>query len=68
MLNKEDNTIEGIQNIVNIIASLNTGLSDVLKESFPLTLAFNLKESFPLTVPFNLKEGNNFKNINLHPE
>ena len=40
MLNKEHNTIEGIQKIVNIKASLNLGLSNDLKEAFPkFTLA-----------------------------
>jgi hypothetical protein len=35
MLNKEHLTIEGLQEIVNIRASLNLGLSDVLKSAFP---------------------------------
>ena len=38
MLNKEHNTLEGIQKIVNIKASLNTGLTDNLKQAFPNTL------------------------------
>lgn len=37
MLNKEHKTLEGLQQIVNIRASLNLGLSDELKEAFPLT-------------------------------
>jgi hypothetical protein len=35
MLNKEDNTLEGIQKTVNIRASPNSGLSNDLKEAFP---------------------------------
>ena len=34
MLNKKHNTLKGIQKIVNIRASLNTGLSNYLKYSF----------------------------------
>lgn len=35
MLNEGHHTLKGIQRIVNIRASLNTGLSDELKEAFP---------------------------------
>ena len=35
MLNEGHHSLEGIKKIVNIRASLNTGLSDVLKEAFP---------------------------------
>lgn len=56
MLNKEYNTLEGIQKIVNIRASINTGLSNYLKEEFPMTIPATLNlESF-------------IKNNNLHPE
>jgi hypothetical protein len=56
MLNKEHNTLEGIQKIVNIRASLNTGLSK------------DLKEAFPMTIPVTLNLENRIKNNNLHPE
>lgn len=39
MLNKEHNTLEGIQKIVNIKASLNLGLSEDLKKAFPNTVS-----------------------------
>lgn len=39
LLNKEHFTVDGIQRIVNIKASLNLGLSSVLKEAFPDTVA-----------------------------
>ena len=38
MLNKEHLKKEGLQEIVNIRASLNLGLSDVLKAAFPNTI------------------------------
>lgn len=38
MHNKEHNTIEGLQEIVNIRSSLNLGLSDELKKGFPNTV------------------------------
>jgi hypothetical protein len=38
MLNKEHNTLEGIKKIVNIKASLNTGLTENLNKAFPNTL------------------------------
>lgn len=38
MLNKEHNSMEGIQKAVNIRASINTGLSHGLKEAFPNTI------------------------------
>lgn len=56
MLNKEHNTLEGIQKIVNIRASLNKGLPS------------NLKEAFPMTIPATLYVERFIKNNNLHPE
>ena len=56
MLNKEHNTLEGIQKTVNIRASLNTGLSN------------DLKEAFPMTIPATLNLESSIKNNNLHPE
>ena len=56
MLNKEHNTLEGIQKTVNIRASLNTGLSK------------DLKEAFPMTIPVTLNVESTIKNNNLHPE
>ena len=44
MLNKEHNTLEGIQKIVNIKASLNLGLSEDLKEAFPNTNTVSIKK------------------------
>jgi hypothetical protein len=38
MLNKEHSTLEGIQKIVNIKASLKLGLSNDLKKAFPKTI------------------------------
>jgi NADH:ubiquinone oxidoreductase subunit K len=38
MLEKNHSTLEGIQKIVNIKASMNLGLSDVLKGAFPETM------------------------------
>jgi hypothetical protein len=38
MINKEHLTIEGIQKIVNLRASINLGSSDSLKEAFPNTV------------------------------
>ena len=38
MLNKEHSTLEGIQKIVNIKASLNTGLAENLNKAFPNTI------------------------------
>lgn len=55
MLNKEHNTLKGIQKIVNIRASLNTGLPS------------DLKEAFPMTIPATLN-GERFINNKLHPE
>jgi hypothetical protein len=57
MLNKEHNTLEGIQKIVNLRASLNTGLSN------------DLKEAFSMTIPATLNlDSLNIKKNNLHPE
>jgi NADH:ubiquinone oxidoreductase subunit K len=39
ILNNKHNTLEGLQKILNKKAALNWGLSDNLKENFPLTLA-----------------------------
>jgi len=56
MLNKEHNTLEGIQKTVNIRASINTGLSK------------DLKEAFPMTVPATLNLESSIKNNNIDPE
>jgi hypothetical protein len=56
MLNKEHTNSKGIQKIVNIRASLNTGLSN------------DLKEAFPITIPATLNFKRFIKNNNLHPE
>ncbi len=55
MLNKEHSTLEGIQKIVNIKASLNTGLTENLKEFFPYTLPKQRLESsnIPLANPIS---------------
>jgi hypothetical protein len=58
MLNKEHNTLDGIKKIVNLRASLNTGLSNDLKEAFPTTI--------PATL--NLENSATPKKNNLHPE
>lgn len=39
MLEKNHSTLEGVQKIVNIKASMNLGLSDALKDAFPGTMA-----------------------------
>ena len=44
MWEKEHNTLQGIQKIVNNKASMNWGLSDELKEAFPETIAVNKEE------------------------
>lgn len=46
MLDKEHNTLEGVQKIVNIKASLNLGLSKDLKEAFPKAIPVKRPESF----------------------
>lgn len=56
MLNKEHNTLEGIQKIINTKASLNLGLSK------------DLKEAFPLTIPAGVKRLEKSVNNILHPE
>jgi len=43
MLNKEHNSLQGIQKAVNIRASLNSGLSNDLKQAFPETISPRLK-------------------------
>jgi hypothetical protein len=55
MLNKEHNTLEGTQKIVNLRASLNKGLP------------INLKEAFPMTISATLKVERFIANNNLHP-
>ena len=59
MLNKEHSMLEGVQKAINIKSSMNKGLSE------------NLKESFPNTIPME-KSGNSINNsINnnsLHPD
>ena len=55
MLNKEHSTLEGIQKIVNIRASLNTGLTENLKEGFPDTLPSQRLESSNIPLTNNLK-------------
>jgi hypothetical protein len=44
MLKKEHNTLEGLQKIVNLKASINLGLSNVLKEFFPDTIPIKREE------------------------
>lgn len=59
MLNKEHNTLEGLQKIINYRASLNLGLSN------------DLRKAFPTTVPSRLKLENSVTQANnniLHPE
>lgn len=56
MLNKEHTNLKGIQKIVNIRASLNTGLPN------------DLKEAFPMTIPATLNLKSFIKNNNLHLE
>ena len=55
MLNKEHSTLEGIQKIVNIRASLNTGLTENLKEGFPDTLPSQRLESSNIPHCNNIK-------------
>jgi hypothetical protein len=73
MLNKEQNTYEGLQEIVNIRSSLNLGLSNELKKLF-LVLYLKLNQSFYLKIEVVglqvLLQGNltfllQFKNLNL---
>ena len=61
MLNEGHHTLKGIQNIVNIRASLNTGLSDELKEAFPNWKAVSTKD-----LKSNTK--NNISYSNIHPD
>ena len=51
MLNEGHHTLKGIQKIVNIRASLNTGLSDKLKEAFPNWKAVSTKDLESSTSP-----------------
>lgn len=46
MSNKEHNTLEGLQKIVNLRSSINLGLSDSLKEAFPNTEPVKKIENF----------------------
>ena len=62
MLNKEHNTLEGIQKIVNIKASLNLGLSEDLKEAFPNTVSIKKLENCAAS------QKNNILFNNLPPE
>ena len=55
MLNKEHSTLEGIKKIVNIKASLNTGLTEILKEFFPDTLASQRLESSNISLANKVK-------------
>ena len=55
MLNKEHSTLEGIQKIVQIRASLNTGLTENLKEGFPDTLPSQRLESSNIPLANNIK-------------
>lgn len=61
MLNEGHHTLEGIQKIVNIRASLNTGLSDELKEAFPNWKAASTKDLESSTK-------NNKAYSNIHPD
>ena len=55
LLNKEHSTLEGIKKIVNIKASLNTGLTEILKEFFPDTLASQRLESSNISLANKVK-------------
>lgn len=61
MLNEGHHTLGGIKKIVNIRASLNTGLSDVLKEAFPNWKAVYIKD-----LESSIK--NNISYGNIHPD
>jgi hypothetical protein len=60
MLNEGHHSLEGIKKIVNIRASLNTGLSDGLKEAFPKWKAVSIKDLESSTK-------NNISYSNIHP-
>ena len=51
MLEKEHNTLEGVQKIVNIKASINLGLSNELKEAFPETIPVEKEEKNISVIP-----------------
>lgn len=68
MLNKEHNTLEGLQKIVNLRASLNTGLSNDLKEAFPITIPATLNLENSATVAPDPSDQEPNKNNNLDPE
>ena len=55
MLNKEHSTLEGIQKIVNLRASLNTGLTENLKKGFPDTLPSQRLESSNIPLANSIK-------------
>ena len=61
MLNEGHHTLEGVEKIVNIRASLNTGLSDELKEAFPNWEAVSKKDLESSTK-------NNISYSNIHPD
>ena len=61
MLNEGHHTLEGVEKIVNIRASLNTGLSDELKEAFPNWEAVSIKDLKSSTK-------NNISYSNIHPD
>lgn len=55
MLNKEHNNIEGLQKIVSLKASINWGLSKVLKEAFPnITPSVGEGEKYNNAMYYNL--------------
>lgn len=51
MLEKNHSTLEGIQKIVNIKASMNLGLSDVLKGAFPETMPIVKEANYIKDIP-----------------
>ena len=61
MLNEGHHTLEGIEKIVNIRASLNTGLTDGLKEAFPNWEAVSIKD-----LESSIKNKISYSNI--HPD
>lgn len=61
MLNEGHHILEGIEKIVNIRTSLNTGLSDELKEAFPSWEAVSIKDLESSTK-------NNISYSNIHPD
>ena len=51
MLEKNHSTLEGIQKIVNIKASMNLGLSDILKDAFPETMPVVKEANYIKDIP-----------------